>query len=524
MLKKIKWLIFIQLFVGLPAWGTVTGFSTCDEGAFCVPSAQVQIGRKVYVKVSGLMEGRVEAGGEDFGPYKAPITVLYPARARDCGGTAMVDLVNNSMTSVFINDLGGLFPYVPPFGIASILLGEPYIASRGLIMASLQYQKIPSAGIDPIGAGIAAGYYPPDANIPAPEGEELLASSVVISDGADFVRNLGSYIDGACDAFTAIGFGYSQSAIHLRQFNFIPEFWGSYDGNISGGNVFPDESGPTPEESGKSITVNSETDVQILQGEKVRGDTDWYKVFEISGTSHAPTEGADLAPIMAAFGLGSRQNPAKVSPVFRSMLEHLVGWIGGGRTPPHSAYLVASSTNPKCQVGSAENLYDIATFPTWNDQYLDCPTLRDPAKGNALPGGVRLPHVATRVGLGWVGAPLGSYGGVEPISPYSLAGTLPNISFAPASAGLYTRFSDLELAQLYGKVQKGKVVDLFSTNYLGAVASAAIYAHVHGWINAEETLDYIKTATECARKKKTSISDAELVACHGVSSLAPPQN
>jgi len=464
------------------------------------------------------MEGRAEFGGEDFGPYKAPITIMYPARARDCSGAGIVDLINNSNNSIFINDLGGLFPYVPPLPIAPLVLGDSYISDRGLVLASLQYQKFPSSGIDPIATGIANGYYPPEANIPAPDGSEFLASEIVINDGAEFIRSLGSYIDSACGSSIATAFGYSQSAIHLRTFLFDPEFWGSYDGSLSGGNVVPTANGPTPQEAGKAITVNSETDVQILQGERVRGDTDWYKVYEIAGTSHAPREGADLALIMAAFGLGSRQNTAKVSPVFRTMMDHLVEWIDRGRTPPRSAYLQASLTNPKCEIGSAENLYDINGYPNLNDIYLDCPMLRDPTMGDALPGGIRLPHVVTKVGHLSVGAPLGIYGGVETVTPYSLSGgqALPNVSFLPAAAGVYSRFTDLELAQLYGNVHNGKIIDVFSGNYVAAVAGAALYAQSQGWINVEETRDYIKTAIDCAHEKKTSVSDEDILACHGI--------
>ncbi|HKY62414.1 MAG TPA: alpha/beta hydrolase domain-containing protein [bacterium] len=515
----MKWLTLIPMLVSLPAWGAVTGFSTCEpaEGAFCSGPVNVVMGGKVYVKVSGLMEGTIDFGSPSgVQPYKAPISLMYPADVADCSGTGIVDLVNNS-GSLFLNDLG---VYFPPLGIGALVLGDTYVAKRGHALASLQYQRISSFGQDPIQAGIDHGFYPPTAGIPAPDpAAEILASWVVLSDGAAFLRNLGSDPDfaGACSSSKVISIGYSQSAFHQRLFSFTPQFWGTFDGNLLGAHGVSPFIGESPEGSGKSITVNNEHDVQILQSEGVRGDTDWYKVYEVAGSSHTPMEAVDIAPILALWGQSSRQNPVRISPVFRTMMDHLVNWIDGTSTPPPSAYLDASSnpnTHPECVVGSAENLFEADGAPTMNDVYLDCP--RDPAKGNALSGGIRLPHVVTEVDGELAGAPLGNYGGVEPASPYLFAGILPNISFIPVSGGSYSRYTDQELTQRYGVFQKSMIDDALSGPYLGSVARAAEYAESQGWINEEEKRAYIKTAQDCARGKAASLSSEDLLACHGI--------
>src|SRR4030095_6561626 len=77
----------------------------------------------------------------------------------------------------------------------------------------------------------------------------------------------------------------------------------------------------------------------------VRADTSDYKVYEVAGVSHAPLE---LGDQNASFGVLVRvfdpsfqipQNMAKLSPVIRTMMTHLIGWIDGTSTPPPSVYL-----------------------------------------------------------------------------------------------------------------------------------------------------------------------------------------
>lgn len=559
----------IILFLSHAAWGTVTGFTPCSAlpsqsptptADFCTDPVNPPSG---YASVSGVMTGTASS----FGSYAAPITLMYPANPLECSGTAIVDLINNSATVFAFADFFGTV-YLPPAAIGRGRLGNDYIGKNGQVLALLQHQGAKDKGWPtfPIAMpfvipwGITNGYYPPEAGIPVgPVGSEFTPTYIVMNDAAEFIKNPSGFGGPAvCSSNKAIAIGVSRSALHLRQFldTDPPSSLGAlhYDGSfLHEVSLFEPLANPAPPSgTGKAIVVNTETDIMffltggnpLVPGDQgMRADTGDYKVYEMAGVSHSPIESGDLAALFAPVlpGFPIPQNPAKLSPVIRTMMTHLVEWIDGTSTPPPSVYLgtdgdadpdecfVASGGDFNASIG-IRPLDNYCLSPTGNpcpppapnpseDRYLDCPR---GGEDGAMAGGLRLPHVVTEVDGELAGAPLGGYNGLNTATPWKLLPHtppflfgLPRLSNAIAIGGRFDRFTDQELIDRYGTNTK-VVDDAISGQYIGAVARAAEYAESQGWISEDEKRDYIQTAQDCAHGKTGSLTDLDLRACHGL--------
>lgn len=551
MRPKISHLLFLLmpafLLFNQAAWGFVTGFTPCEDlpsasrqSGFCATSAAAP--PNGFVGVSGLMTGYALRGpfADPFQPssyvtYQAPIALFYPADG-NCSGTALVDMVNNTGISNYLDGLG----YAPPLESLRPLLGDAYLAQHGHVFASLQFQGADSLGAFPIPVGKANGYYPEEASIPVgePSGNpqaEGVPTLFVMKDAATFLKNAGAFIPGACNSSRALAYGYSQSAVYLSvllKMENPPELGGGYfsAGAYDGSLLFASSAGmfcaagflpcgPTAPEAGKAISLSTETDVQFFLAEHLRGDEQHYRSYEVAGVSHLPREIISLEGLV----LGTTQNLAKISPVIRTMTGHLLGWIDGDSIPPPSVSLDTEECSlvnggdminvPFLEIVQPPDYYGIGLGQPLipDDYYLDCPR---GAEDGAMHGGIRLPHVVTEVSGKTVGAPLGRYSGLQTATPYQLFDVLPNTSIAFALGGVYTPFTDEEIAARYGN-SNDKIEDALTGRYIGRVNSSAGYAESMGWVSEEEKIQYIHTAQDCAKGKTSTVETADLLTCHG---------
>jgi hypothetical protein len=142
--------------------------------------------------------------------------------------------------------------------------------------------------------------------------------------------------------------------------------------------------------------------LEILHGIR-RADARSWRQYEMAGISHLPEPILDLDV--------PNQNPADARPIFRAAFDNLARWIRG--VPPPARYFQGGV--------DASNVFG--------------PVLD--ADGNWA-GGLRLPHLSSRVRGRRAGAPLGTY------DPINEAGRAPFNPFALIS-GTFTRFSDAEI-------------------------------------------------------------------------------
>jgi len=167
--------------------------------------------------------------------------------------------------------------------------------------------------------------------------------------------------------------------------------------------------GETPSEQGKVITINTETDVQIIAGWKARPHNGnkargHYRVYEIAGTSHLPTPLFPLKAVGIRPDVGQEQNYADTSPVFRAMTLHLQNWIDGSDEPTQSAFIRGRTRQLDTPLFSSNS---------WGSDRKQVRIMKLGADGNAL-GGIRLPHVQTVLPDDQrIGGPLGVYRGTE---------------------------------------------------------------------------------------------------------------
>ncbi len=482
-----------SLLIARVAAADVTAFVPCDPldaNFFCSPPTSVTQGGVPYISVSGLLTGCTQRAADGScapeNSYAAPLALLYPEDGADCGGTAIVDLVNNSGTLFVVDGLG----FFPPVAGGTTLMGEDFIGRRGHVVAQLQYQGFVDPDQVTVGSMLSVaksiGFYPQAATIPP----TFEAAKIVAADAAAFLRHPFGADAPTCRASKVLAYGLSRSAQHLR--HFLQDGLASYDGSLlhglpGSGIGWTAPPGPTPRGTGKTIVLNSESDLALLQSESVRDTAgrgaSHYRVYEVAGVSHALAEGA-LIP-------DTRQNLARVSPVVRGVFDHLEAWRAGAQPPP-SAYLDLRA----CEL---QELPLFAPFPPQSTVgVLACAT----GPEGAMKGGVRLPHVTSLAG----GAPLGCYSGVETYTPYAVAGVLPLASTIFALLGVHDASSCISLPAAYPN----------HGVYVLKVFVAASYARLRGWIGDEDLLGYVQIAAACPVGSVTSLSFEQQLACHGL--------
>jgi Alpha/beta hydrolase domain len=475
-----------------------------------VQASSVQPLGSGYLQVEGVMSGDVIRDDGSRAPYRVPITLVYPEDAARCSGKALVDVINSVFYETF--DFAGtnqdpFFPSLLPTG--RVLLGDDFLQSRGYVYANAQWNKLV------IERQRQAGTLP-DPELGIDRGTD---GYIILRDLSDFLRRPASLFVGPvappCAAEDVVAFGGSQTGMMLRQFYFAglntalvsgPSY---DDGKVFEGglHVVPgsrcrsltDESpwfsysfancqGATPDAQGKVITINTETDLQMVDGWKARPGSanDWYRVYEIAGTSHISTPFFPLKLVGLREHAAADQNYAEMAPVIRAMADQLGAWIEGAPAPPPSAFLKGHVAR------LAAPLFSSAS---WGSDTRLAFVTKLGEDGNAL-GGVRLPHVQTSLPSGMlVGGPLGLYRGVEcgsdpTDSTYLLScGLSGDVNIYNMAGGTFTPYSevDVRLCPAFYPTRQ---------SYTNAIINAAEHAVTERWILAEEVRSIVAAAEQ----------------------------
>jgi len=164
-------------------------------------------------------------------------------------------------------------------------------------------------------------------------------------------------------------------------------------------------------DGGKVSVFSTESDAQ-RGGFLERAETTAYRLDEIAGVAHTPQ------PIVPFGALAPEQNPMLFSPAVRAALRNLIAWMDGVE-PPANNYMTLESQ---------EFLFAGVPF-----RY----AVRD-ADGNAV-GGIRLPHMTATDSSGEIGAPLGTYLGID------FAQAIGAVAFG----GRFIPFDSAKLSSLY---------------------------------------------------------------------------
>jgi hypothetical protein len=457
-----------------------------------------------YVQVDGVMSATLSRDDGSEGGYRVPVTLLYPQHAARCSGAAVVDVIN----SVFFETFEGVASDAFLFPAARLVLGADFLRTRGYVYAHAQWNKLV------LERQRAAGTLP-DQSLLIDRGTD---GHVILRDLSAFLRGSGEF-DGPgpapCVSRNVVSFGYSQTGMLLRQFYFAelntalaegPSFDDDlvFEASLHGGPggrcrsltdgspwfayTFESCGGATPPAQGPVVTINAETDLQLMNAWRARtedAESSHYRVFELAASAHIPTP---LLPLKLS-GLRpsdqADQNYAETFPVYRAMVEHLLRWADGSGSPPPSVVVRGKVKRVE------EALFGSASWGSDNNLVFVPTTGED---GNGL-GGVRLPHVRTELPGGeQVGGPLGVYRGAHcnndpTVSTFILDCRLSgDLSIYNMAGGTFTP---------YTVFRAGRCADYYPTHesYTEAVTAAAEHAAASGWILAAE-IDSLVTAAE----------------------------
>jgi len=205
-------LIFVTfLAAALPARAITA--PTTDNLQVIVTSAQPN--GSSYLEVQAVMSGSVRRDNGSTGTYKVPVTILYPQAAARCNGLAIADVVNSVFYETF--DFVGTAndPFFPSlFPLGRMTLGDAFIQSKGYVYAQAQWNKL-------VIERQREGGMLSDPTLHIDEGAD---GYLILRDLSAFLRAPAQYFAGPaptpCAARDVIAFGYSQTAMLLRQFYF----------------------------------------------------------------------------------------------------------------------------------------------------------------------------------------------------------------------------------------------------------------------------------------------------------------
>lgn len=466
--------ILVLLLCGIVATKDAEGFPAAAVVTE-VSWERVKIGGKRYYEVEATLRG--EGAG---GPYRVPVTLLYPVERRACNGVGIVDLLNNS--AMLLMAAEGVTQ--APLAAGRARLTDEFLGREGYFYASVQWERSRGAA-DVI--GLFNQLFGTRYVIPS-----NADSFAIILDAAMLVKAPPPGLPGEpCAVGKAAIYGMSASTTPINLLKqpalSSPElasaFAARYDGVIldsitSGFSPFP-----VAKTGVKTIAVSAETDVQLFRNDvNVRGEGPEYRAYEVAGGTHVSWDQHDLVELAGRLptppALVVRQNLATHSPFLRAVMEHLRRWMTVGTPPPPSVSFD----------GAGYGLLPLSCTGLPIPGMADLP--RDGA-GNVL-GGVRLPFMSV---------PLGRYDGVE-LQYGCSAGGFPQMALV---TGTFLR-DDAMLARFRNHGA-----------YVARVAAAAQLAYERGWLLREDGDAYLRTAARCAvgRAPAASLTLEELAECHG---------
>jgi hypothetical protein len=435
-----------------------------------------------YTYVEATMHGTVERDDGTVGEYSVPLVLIYP---HDGGnGVGVVDIPNTVFHSgtAFIPDPDGTLQLTRQ-------TTDGFLFEQGYTYASVQWDK----DVTDLFADDAA----------AAEQNHLASGSIeqttdawqIIRDAAGFLRDPSALDDVngpqpvAVD--TVLSMGYSQTGMLLQTFVLEGENEVNgeiaYDGHLIGAagfgcavavnggttdsvDVNPRwDSGPCdadavpPADGSKSIAILTEATAGVAGVPRFAEEPPNWRQYELAAIAHTNPAITPDGPLM----LSENRNPVVHVPVFRAAFDNLTQWASQG-TPAPPSKVLEGEIDP-----------ETGGFMPDVDEH-----------GNAL-GGLRLPHMEQEVEGQVVGAPLGTYTGINPpfleawFEPPSLdvfARVLTSI------AGTFTPFSDEELRERYPDHE----------TYVSRVTRAADYLLASGYILEEDRDAYVAEAEQSA--------------------------
>jgi hypothetical protein len=407
----------------------VAGAASAEVAAVTVDGSRPFDEAGGYIYVEATMRGTVARADGSVGEYAVPMVLIYPVDGGN--GAGVVDWPNTvyySITGHQDLDASETKQYAR-------IVTDGFLFEHGYTYASVQWSK----EVAELFADVALG-----------EGSShLVGGSIergtdaweILRDAARFLRDPSSFQggDGPSPVDTVLSFGYSQTSAHQMQFLIrgenVVDGQLIYDGHLLGAGGFgcnavtdepPFYGGPTPcdgtpvDDPSKMMMVSTQSELEALFRAALSRfpDADNWRQYELAGVSHLPT--------VVAAGLAENQNPADFRPVFRAAIHNLKLWTTEGIDPPPSKFIEGAiiSEGPPEAVGLLDTALD--------------------DDGNAL-GGLRLPHLEQDVEDQVVGAPLGTYTGLNLGIDLEAEPT----NFLVFFGGTFEPFSEEELRRRY---------------------------------------------------------------------------
>ena len=425
-----------------------------------------------YTYVEATMHGTVERADGSVGEYAVPLVLIYPEDGGN--GVGVVDWPN----SVYYSVTGHQDLDESETKQYARIVTDGYLFESGYTYASVQWSK----EVTELFADVQ----------PAEDSNHLVGGSIergtdtweILRDAASFLRDPSAFegSDEPLPVDTVLSFGYSQTS--GLQMAFLAEGENTvdgelaYDGHLSavGGYlcVTPTDDEPyTPlllrcddealghdgqpaADDSRVMMVASQSDVEhalFLTALTRFPEEDNWRQYELAGVPHLPT--------VVFPGLAENQNPADFRPVFRAAFHNLTLWTTEGIDPPPSQFIEGEVITE----GESEGL-----LITQLDE-----------DGNAL-GGLRLPHLEHEIDGQVVGAPLGTYTGMNVDVDVEAEAT--NV-FA-VIGGTFTPFSEEELRARYPDQE----------TYVSRVTRAADHLLDGGYILEQDRDAYVLEAEQ----------------------------
>lgn len=425
-MTKPVWRVLVGLFavlafVPMGAEGAITSVT--------LDSSRPYESANGYTYAEITIQGSVARPDGGVGLYSVPAVLIYPSGVRG-NRVGVVDWLN----SAFYH----FFPPTTEFGTFqfTLLATGPYVFEEGYTYVSVQWNK---AVTEIFGPGAPADGQPHN-HLVYGSIERSADAWEILLDAARLLKDPSALPAEARPApvATVLSSGYSQGgALQLEMLAEGRDPSRVYDGHLvqmigltcwKRDDVAPHfgflgACGPLPASGNHPpvIALQSETDMIAFHSSVLGFGKSAYftrnpanprwRQYEMAGVSHLP------APILP-LGLPN-QNTADARPIFRAALENLTRWAHGRHpvAPPASRYFEGT-------VDATD-----AFIPTKDGD-------------GHFAGGVRLPHVESKVHRRVAGAPLGRH---TPLNPL---GQDPFHAFQFLS-GTFTRFTDDELDGRY---------------------------------------------------------------------------
>ena len=413
-LRAAIWSFCMFTFVPPSAEATVTSVTVNSTSAYEHAAG--------YTYAEITIHGSVARPDGTGGVYSVPAVIIYPRHGRG-NRVGVVDWLN----SAFYH----FFPPTTESGTVQFtrLATGSYLFDEGYTYVSVQWNKA------------VTEIFGPTAPLDGYEHNHLLYGSIeqsadaweILLDAARLLKNPSIYpgSDRPAHVTTVLSSGYSQGGglqLEMLAENLDPTR--VYDGHLVQmiglvcwkreevppffGGLGACRALPTNGDHAPVILLASETDMVVYHRLGVgksaffaRNQTNPnWRQYEMAGIAHLPE------PIFAAGPLN--QNHADARPVFRAAFANLTRWTHGNELPPEARYFRGSVDATDAFIPATDHDGHFA-------------------------GGIRLPHVASRIHGRGAGAPLGLH------TPLNLEG--PDL-FAQLG-GTFTRFEDVELIARY---------------------------------------------------------------------------